>query len=62
LVKAVAAYMAAARYEQFTAADPNTHTTGLHLIAHEDVALKAYADPCPLSRRPPAAPGLQPDR
>jgi hypothetical protein len=38
------AYMPAARYEQFTAADPDTHTTGLHLLAHEDVALKAYAE------------------
>jgi hypothetical protein len=38
------AYMPAERYEQFTAADPDTHTTGLHLLAHEDVALKAYSE------------------
>ncbi|ONH25497.1 DNA glycosylase AlkZ-like family protein [Pseudofrankia asymbiotica] len=38
------AYMPAKRYEQFTAADPDTHTTGLQLLAHEDVALKAYAE------------------
>ncbi|KPM50380.1 hypothetical protein ACG83_40315 [Frankia sp. R43] len=38
------AYMPAARWEQFTAADSDTHTTGLQLLAHEDVALKAYAE------------------
>ena len=38
------AYMYAERYEQFTAADPDTHATGLHLLAHEDIALKAYAE------------------
>jgi len=38
------AYMFAERYEQFTAADADTHATGLHLLAHEDVALKAYAE------------------
>lgn len=39
-----AAYMPAERYDQFTAADPDTYATGLHLLAHEDVALKAYAE------------------
>jgi hypothetical protein len=36
------AYLPARRYEQFLDADPTTHTTGLNLLAHEDVALKAY--------------------
>ncbi|WP_462189175.1 MULTISPECIES: DNA glycosylase AlkZ-like family protein [unclassified Frankia] len=36
------AYMTTARYEQFLAADPAAYTSGLHLLAHEDVALKAY--------------------
>ncbi|KJE21201.1 Winged helix DNA-binding domain [Frankia torreyi] len=38
------AYMAADRYDQFNAADPDTYTTGLQMLAHEDVALKAYAE------------------
>ncbi|WP_045876476.1 crosslink repair DNA glycosylase YcaQ family protein [Pseudofrankia sp. DC12] len=38
------AYMPAGRYEQFTAADPDTYSSGLQLLAHEDVALKAYAE------------------
>ncbi|WP_322770592.1 DNA glycosylase AlkZ-like family protein [Frankia sp. Cr1] len=39
---AAPAYMAAAQYEQFLAADAATFATGLNLLAHEDVALKAY--------------------
>ncbi|WP_045877738.1 crosslink repair DNA glycosylase YcaQ family protein [Pseudofrankia sp. DC12] len=38
------AYMPAERYEQFTTADPDIHSSGLHLLAHEDVALKAYSE------------------
>ena len=37
------AYLPAHRWEAFTTTDPATHTTGLNLLAHEDVALKAYA-------------------
>ncbi len=36
------AYMAAIHYEQFLAADAATLVTGLNLLAHEDVAFKAY--------------------
>lgn len=36
------AYLPADRWEEFLAADPTTYTTGLNLLAHEDVALKAY--------------------
>ncbi|WP_322749595.1 MULTISPECIES: DNA glycosylase AlkZ-like family protein [unclassified Frankia] len=36
------AYLAAAQYEEFLAADPDSHATGLNLLAHEDVALKGY--------------------
>ncbi|MFD3662636.1 DNA glycosylase AlkZ-like family protein [Streptomyces sp. NPDC058659] len=37
-------YMFADRLAQFHATDHSQHTTGVNLLAHEDVALKAYFD------------------
>ncbi|MDY0810672.1 DNA glycosylase AlkZ-like family protein [Kitasatospora purpeofusca] len=37
-----AQYMFADRLEEFLAAEPDSHYTGVNLLAHEDVALKAY--------------------
>lgn len=34
--------MFADRWNQFTASDPDDHSTGVNFLAHEDVALKAY--------------------
>jgi Winged helix DNA-binding domain len=39
---AAPAYMPATRYEDFLQADSSTSASGVNLLAHEDVALKAY--------------------